>query len=112
MIPLVWQVSLLIVLKGVQVSTPLLKALVKVPERVKGVTPLSLPPPPPPTPFAPGSPYDARPGIQRFRGTPTAPSLFPSLSLSPCLSLRDGGGTERIEGSSSRRLCESVRSHF
>ena len=34
---------------------------------------LSLPrtPTPPPTPFAPGSPYDARPGIQRFRGTPT-----------------------------------------
>ena len=80
-IHLVWQVYLLIVLKGVQVSTPLLKPLVQV---VKVVTPLSLSPPPPTTPFAPGSPYDARPGIQRFRGTPTPapPCLSLSLSLS------------------------------
>ena len=65
-----WQVSLLLVLKGVQG----LPALLKVVEGVKGVTPLS--PPSPPPPLAPGSPYDARPGIQRFRGTPTrAPGL-------------------------------------
>ena len=52
-------------------------------EVVPAVSSLSLPPPSPPTPLAPGSPYDARPGIYRFRGTPTpAP-----LSLSPPLSL-------------------------
>ena len=65
-----WQVYVLIVLKLVQVWTALPKALFKVVEGVTVMTPL--PPPPTPTPFAPGSPYDARPGIQRFRGTPTA----------------------------------------
>ena len=91
-IPLVWQVYLLIVLTGVPVSTPLLKALSKVPERVKVLPPLS--PPPTTKPQTPYSPYDARPGIQRFRGTPTAPEpcsppLSPSLarSLSGLLSL-------------------------
>ena len=58
-IGLPWQLYLLIVLtRRVLVSTALLKALVK---GVQVVAPLS--PPPPPTPFAPGSPYDALPGM-------------------------------------------------
>ena len=48
-----WLVYLLIVL--------LLQALSKVVQGVKVMTPLS--PPSTPTPLAPGSPYDARPGI-------------------------------------------------
>jgi len=56
-----WQVYFLILLKGVQGLTALLQALFKVVEVVKVVTPL--PPPSTPTPFAPGSPYDALPGI-------------------------------------------------
>ena len=63
-----WLVSLLIVLTGVSLSL--------------------FPSPSPPTPFAPGSPYGARPGISRFRGTPTAPETRrPSLSRSLSLSL-------------------------
>ena len=104
-----WLVSLLLVLSGVALSL------------------FTSPPTPPP--LTPGSPYDARPGIQRFRGTPTAPETHSPLSLSPSLSpspspplplsaspppapslLRDLGMTERIEGSASRRLCESVSS--
>ena len=81
-----WLVSLLIVLKRRVLGwTALLQALSKVVQVVKGVTPLS--PPPTTKPFTPYSPYDARPGIPRFRGTPTAPETpSPSLSLSLSLS--------------------------
>jgi len=72
------QVMSLLLLKArlVQVCVLLLKALLKL------ALSLSLSRPPTPTPLAPYSPYDARPGIYRFRGTPTAPET-PRPPLSP-----------------------------
>jgi hypothetical protein len=70
-----WQVMRLLVKGQVTVKVLLeVKVLVKA-FVVEEVLLFSLSSPPPPTPLAPGSPYDARPGGSRFRGTPTAPSL-------------------------------------
>ena len=77
-----WQVMRLLVKGQVTVKVLLeVKVLVKA-FVVEEVLLFSLSSPPPPTPLAPGSPYDARPGISRFRGTPTAPSL--SAGGCPC----------------------------
>ena len=64
------QVMSLLLLKArlVQVFVLLLKALLKK-ALLKVALSLSLSRTPTPTPLTPGSPYDARPGISRFRGT-------------------------------------------
>ena len=74
------QVMSLLLLKAlVQVFVLLLTALLQK-ALLKVALSLSLSRTPTPTPLTPGSPYDARPGIQRFRGTPT-PALPPSFGL-------------------------------
>ena len=90
-----WLVYVLIVLKLVQVWTALPKALFKAVEVVPVLPPLS--PPSPPTPLAPGSPYDALPGVSRFRGTPTAPETpRPPLSVGCRVQGADEAAHERL----------------